>query len=87
MIVKNLLSQKESPAYVMLGSEYKPGHPTYSGCDPGMMMLEKNRHYLAINDQVVGSRHANNWILIEATEEEEQKLLDSGYLMIGLTGV
>ena len=90
MILKNLLSQSEVEAYIMEGKDYKQGHPTYHP----FVMRECNSDYLVVHHSVsppcspahtiVSKRLANNYMLMNATDEEKQRLIAANYQMIGL---
>ena len=77
------MSQNEFDAYVMDGSQYQEGHPTYHA----FIQREKKASYIVVcykNTQEILWKGCNNYILIEATDDEKQKLKDAGYRMIGL---
>lgn len=94
MLLKNLLSQQEYNAYLMSGKDYTEGHPTYHH----FVSYEQRGYYLVIEgsenspsrawnkDWIILQKEANNYILMNATDDEKQLLVDSGYKMIGLRG-
>jgi hypothetical protein len=87
MIIKHLVSQEEYSAYIMQGTDYKRGHPTFWGCDPGGICYG-NHPYLVLEHKeghvIISSRFAGEYLLIDATEEEKNILMAEGYKMIGL---
>jgi hypothetical protein len=87
MTILDIVTQIEYEAYVMDKSDYKEGHPTYH---PMIQSLEKGYSLVAKNlssyqeDSIIWEGRANNYVLKNATKEEKEKLIKSGYQMIGL---
>lgn len=79
MILKSLLSQSETEAYIMEGKDYKEGHPAYHP----FVHISCDSDYLVVQNTVLLPT-ANNYILIDATDEEKQRLIVASYQMIGL---
>jgi hypothetical protein len=88
MILKHLLCQIECQAYVMDGKDYKEGHPTFHPfCiyeQRGCYLVNLRQSPQGDQHAIVSPRNANGYMLIEATDEEKQKLIEAGYKMIGL---
>lgn len=86
-----MLSQVECQAYVMAGSDFKPGHPAYHpmclypiDSDYLVCINSEERNKGWFGDHVVGERQANDFLIVDATDEEKQRLIAAGYQMIGL---
>jgi hypothetical protein len=80
MIVRSILSLKDSYAFIMDGSEYREGHPTFHP----FVRHDTSRCHLVVHSEIILLRHANNYILIEATDDDKRRLREAGYQMIGL---
>jgi len=95
MIIKAILSQREYEAYVMQGAEHKIGHPTFHPLfhyEPDLYYLVVKRSSSEIGgisppETIIVPVYANKFLymVVEATDDEKQKLINSGYQMIGLT--
>jgi hypothetical protein len=74
----------------MEGIDYKEGHPTYHpmvhNLEAGYYLVAKslNPQWEHEEDSIIHKDRANNYILLDATYEEKQKLIEEGYQMIGL---
>jgi hypothetical protein len=84
MKIRSLLSLNECESYIMHGIDYVEGHPVYH---PFYMIDKSKDHLVVVGEscqQIITSHNANNYMLVEATKEEENCLRKSGYKMIGL---
>lgn len=81
----NILRQEEVEAYILNHEDYKSGHPAYHP----MVLYSETKYHLVVKtldnyEYIVDQRSAQDYVLVEASEEEEIILKAMNFKMINL---